>query len=262
MAPIASINEDTVKLTLSERVKREQESYESGLQRQSYDNILSHCQVFWHDEVLRQFRQALTQEGVRDVLELGSHGWAMVYDEATPLPANLNCINISETELELGRSQADARQAAIDFHIMDAHELAFPNNSFDVVFGFGILHHLDYERALDEIKRVLRPGGRMIFNEPLDINPVGAIVRMATPNARTRDEAPLKIKHLKMFSDRFQVCYRPHQFLSVPAGVISKLAFKKPANALMRTAFEADRILARMPGLKFWFRKLVIDGVK
>lgn len=45
---------------------------------------------------------------------------------------------------------------------MDAHKLDFPENTFDVVYGAGILRHLDYARALLEILRVLRPGGAMI----------------------------------------------------------------------------------------------------
>jgi ubiquinone/menaquinone biosynthesis C-methylase UbiE len=47
--------------------------------------------------------------------------------------------------------------------LRDAHKLDFPENTFDVIYGAGILHHLDYARALLEILRVLRPGGAMIF---------------------------------------------------------------------------------------------------
>ncbi len=45
----------------------------------------------------------------------------------------------------------------------DAEDLPFPNHSFDVVYTFGVLHHTpDARRAVDEIRRVLRPGGRLI----------------------------------------------------------------------------------------------------
>ena len=247
---------------LAARVKREQQHYDDGLQRQTYDNILAHCQAYWHEEVLRLFRDTITADGVTDVLEIGSHGWAMVFDDETQLPPQLHCINISEAELDHGRTKAAARRFGINFHLMDAHELAFEDNSFDVVFGFGILHHLDYGKALDEIKRVLRPGGRMIFNEPMDMNPIGALVRMTTPKARTPDEAPLKSAHLKLFHERFDVSYHPQQFLSVPAGVLSRFTMKSPENWLMRAAFRIDQALSRMPGLRLWFRKVVITGVK
>jgi hypothetical protein len=37
---------------------------------------------------------------------------------------------------------------------------------------------------------------------------------------------------------------------------------KSPENGLMRAAYDADVALSRVPGLRFWFRKLVIIGVK
>lgn len=47
---------------------------------------------------------------------------------------------------------------------MDARALHFPDNSFDVVYSFGVLQHIpEVKRAVSEIARVLRPGGDFIF---------------------------------------------------------------------------------------------------
>lgn len=46
------------------------------------------------------------------------------------------------------------------FEVMDAHKLRYVSESFDVVIGNGILHHLDSDIAMAEIYRVLKPGGR------------------------------------------------------------------------------------------------------
>lgn len=50
----------------------------------------------------------------------------------------------------------------------DATNLQFEDDSFDCVYSFGVLHHIpDIEKALAEIKRVLKPGGQvmaMLYN--------------------------------------------------------------------------------------------------
>jgi ubiquinone/menaquinone biosynthesis C-methylase UbiE len=53
----------------------------------------------------------------------------------------------------------------------DAMRMQFADNSFDVVFGSSILHHLNFEASLAEIYRVLKPGGKMVFAEPNMLNP-------------------------------------------------------------------------------------------
>lgn len=53
----------------------------------------------------------------------------------------------------------------------DAMNMQFSTDSFDVVFGSSVLHHLHLKKSADEIYRVLKPGGRMIFAEPNMLNP-------------------------------------------------------------------------------------------
>jgi ubiquinone/menaquinone biosynthesis C-methylase UbiE len=46
----------------------------------------------------------------------------------------------------------------------DAEELPFPDQSFDLVLGHAVLHHIPHlERAFGEFMRVLRPGGAIVF---------------------------------------------------------------------------------------------------
>ena len=69
----------------------------------------------------------------------------------------------------------------------DAQELPFPDDSFDLVFGHAVLHHLpDLDAAFREFSRVLRPGGRIAFcGEPSEYGdrlagvPKRAALRMA-----------------------------------------------------------------------------------
>lgn len=48
----------------------------------------------------------------------------------------------------------------------DGLETPFADCSFDAVFVDSVLHHVDVEPAVREIKRILRPGGRLAFVEP------------------------------------------------------------------------------------------------
>ncbi len=57
-----------------------------------------------------------------------------------------------------------------------ATQIPSPDSQFDAVFDFGALHHIpDNQSAINEVARVLKPGGRFFFQEPLStitLNPV------------------------------------------------------------------------------------------
>jgi ubiquinone/menaquinone biosynthesis C-methylase UbiE len=53
----------------------------------------------------------------------------------------------------------------------NAERMPFPDGCFDAVYGSSVLHHLELENALREVRRVLRPGGRAVFTEPNILNP-------------------------------------------------------------------------------------------
>jgi ubiquinone/menaquinone biosynthesis C-methylase UbiE len=57
------------------------------------------------------------------------------------------------------------------FVLDDAMNMQFADASFDVVFGSSVIHHLDLKKSAQEIYRVLKPGGRMVFAEPNMLNP-------------------------------------------------------------------------------------------
>lgn len=75
--------------------------------------------------------------------------------------------------------------------------LPFCSESFDVVFGHDVLHHLDLEITKPEINRVLRFGGKAVFVEPLADNPIISLFREKTPNVRTPYEAPLTMESVR-----------------------------------------------------------------
>jgi ubiquinone/menaquinone biosynthesis C-methylase UbiE len=72
--------------------------------------------------------------------------------------------DISAGMLETLESSADELGLEVETAVADAEELPADDESFDLVFGHAVLHHLpDLERALAEMHRVLRPGGTLAF---------------------------------------------------------------------------------------------------
>ena len=60
------------------------------------------------------------------------------------------------------RLRAEAEGTQVEFQVGDAQALPFPDNTFDVVISvFGVIFAPDQERAMTELLRVTRPGGRI-----------------------------------------------------------------------------------------------------
>ncbi|MFA5050693.1 MAG: class I SAM-dependent methyltransferase [Patescibacteria group bacterium] len=101
--------------------------------------------------------------------------------------ANATGVDISDVSIKSAEKKAIAQSPANkpNFLVMDAENLTFSDNSFDVIICSGVLHHLDIERAYAELSRVLKPDGQVICNEPLAYNPLIQLYRYLTPKLRT-----------------------------------------------------------------------------
>lgn len=155
----------------------------------------------------RAFRDWLVAEDLagKRVLEYGSGASAHAFFLAAH-GADVVGIDISPVAVEQGRQCARDQQLSdrIEFRVMDAEHLEFPDETFDIVCGSAILHHLDLSLAYAEIARVLRPGGSAIFVEPLGHNPLINAYRRRTPQLRTVDEHPLRMPDLKQAREYFR----------------------------------------------------------
>lgn len=73
-------------------------------------------------------------------------------------------VDITRAGVDLSRKRFHLTGLKGDFLVADAESLPFPDDTFDRVTSMGVLHHtLDTEKAVQQIYRVLKPGGRFLI---------------------------------------------------------------------------------------------------
>lgn len=102
------------------------------------------------------------------VLEIGC-GTGVITSYLYRSGADITAIDLSPDLL--ARAQQKEWPDSVRFKIGNAEDLEFGDETFDAVVGSSVLHHLDIDRSLGEIRRVLKPGGAMAFSEPNMVNP-------------------------------------------------------------------------------------------
>jgi ubiquinone/menaquinone biosynthesis C-methylase UbiE/DNA-binding transcriptional ArsR family regulator len=97
-----------------------------------------------------------------DVLDVGS-GDGAVAKMLAPRSKSLTCIDRSEKVIDAAKDRL-RDFGNLRFAIGDAHELPFPDESFDQVLLFNVLSYADKPaRAIGEAGRVLRPNGKLVI---------------------------------------------------------------------------------------------------
>ena len=225
---------------IEDRIERERVSYNKGLKRSFFYKMDSYSSAYC--KINEKIKSEMYAGDQKNILEIGTSEWYNWVEKNGISPTRIVSINISEKALDSAIKKSKRTILNPDFKKMDAHSLKFKDESFDVVFGSSILHHLDLEPALLEIKRVLKVGGKIVFYEPLDINPVSRIVRLLTPQSRTIDEVPFRSKHLNIVRKVFDCEIYYYQLFSVPFGIIASFFFGKPKNFLTYIGSSIDRL--------------------
>jgi SAM-dependent methyltransferase len=244
-----------------ERITREKEAYDHGdvhaesgkLQRRFY-------QVFECPNTMRaeRYLDQKVEEYARgkDILDFGCYDGWMIPRFAAMQPASITGVDISQAGIDIAIQKYGN---LAKFYCGDAHATPFADNSFDLVVGRSILHHLNFELGLKEVARITRPGGHIVFTEPLYDNPAAKIMRALTPKARTEDEKPLSAEQIH-FADNFFGGKSEHFFInliSTPLAMVTSLLPTRPDNLLLRAADAADTLIAKTP-MKYWMRQAVL----
>lgn len=96
--------------------------------------------------------------------------------------------------VEVALKLAERYGVSVEGKVTNAMAMDFPDNTFDVVYAANLLHHIpDPMITLKEMHRVVKPGGKVCFWDPLRHNPVINVYRRMATKVRTDDEHPLDI---------------------------------------------------------------------
>jgi ubiquinone/menaquinone biosynthesis C-methylase UbiE len=77
--------------------------------------------------------------------------------------AHYTGVDLTERSVELVQRRFDFENLRGDLRTADAENLPFADNTFDLAYSHGVLHHTpDTQRAINEVHRVLKPGGRVM----------------------------------------------------------------------------------------------------
>lgn len=110
----------------------------------------------WHIPIAADFASA---SGLK-VLEIGC-GLGTDGAQFAEAGADYTGVDLTEAAVELARKRFELFDLPGRFQTADAENLDFADESFDLVYSHGVLHHTpETEKAIKEIHRVLRPGGR------------------------------------------------------------------------------------------------------
>jgi SAM-dependent methyltransferase len=183
---------------------------------------------------------------------LTSHGARVI-----GLDISTDLLAIARTRIELDGYANQVRPLCGSAHVIPLH-----SDSVDIVFGMAVLHHLDIGLAAREVHRVLKPGGRAIFKEPMRNSRVISAIRAMIPYQQpdvSPFERPLRIAEIQSFASLFRT-FSAREF-ELP--FVSLLRVCRAPEAVQTGAYELDRILLRrLPWLRPYASVLVFEVTK
>jgi ubiquinone/menaquinone biosynthesis C-methylase UbiE len=144
------------------------------------------------------------------ILDYGcGSGWLSVY--FAKQGAQVDGFDISSKLVELATKRAEMNEVSsgTKFKKMIAEKLEYGDNSFDFVIGISILHHIDLDEGSKELKRVIKPGGKALFIEPLGESKLFDYIRnhiFRIHHGEIRDvnaEHPLTYENIMNFGRKF-----------------------------------------------------------
>lgn len=253
VAEITSITNAEWVASLEERKKKELEFHDRDRDRKSdvsegtdtYDKFYGNRKYYVATNASRQYTADWIARNAKGkvFLDYACGNGANAIAAAKAGAALSLGLDISPVSVENARSDAAAAGAGGNtlFFQADCENTKLPDNSVDAIICSGMLHHLDLSYAFPELRRILKPGGRVLAVEALDYNPAIKLYRYMTPDMRTDWEKAhilslADVRFAKRFFEIGEVRY--WHVVGIAAA---------HAGALAPLLHLADRVLTKIP---------------
>jgi ubiquinone/menaquinone biosynthesis C-methylase UbiE len=128
---------------------------------------------------------------------------------------SITCLDFAENSINIAKERARSLGylEKMQFVIADAEKLPFSNNSFDIITCVGSLSYVDLDNFLNEVSRVLKPEGQILFIDSYNHNFIYRFNRFIQvlrgirsystfkrmPNTKTLKSIDLQFKNMKVY---------------------------------------------------------------
>jgi len=108
--------------------------------------------------------------------------------------AHATGVDIASSAIDLAKANFQQQGLQADFRVANAEALPFANDTFDLVYAHGVVQYTaDPQRLVNEVRRVLKPGGEAIFQVYNRISWLNALSKVMNVGLE-HDDAPVLLK--------------------------------------------------------------------
>lgn len=147
--------------------------------------------------IFKKIKEVTGTEG--RLLEVGC-GMGTDLIQLARMDISVTGVDLTESGIEMAKRRFEIYDLEAELKVADAENLPFEDESFDVVYSFGVLHHTpDTKKAISETQRVLKPGGKafiMFYYKP-SLNYLAHWVTGVPFDGSKKDKCPVERAYTK-----------------------------------------------------------------